>query len=217
MAGLAVGAGLAMASRAAGAQEFSAVMVDTHGADTVRTPFAVGSGKVRWSTMRGDTTTGAIILDSRRHTLVGFDDPTQSYFQPTSDDPSSEQAEVFAIMRPTDVSDPCHGWNAAAATDRGQPAHFACRSLGTETIAGQSTEKWELTHVRTGKKGYAWIDPHLHYLIRLQDPDAGSTTEVRDIKEGPQAQALFAVPSGYHKSELPYTPPPTLPSRVGGP
>ena len=200
---------LAILGRAARAQQFAATLVDAQGADTVRTPFSVGDTKMRWTIVRGDTVTGEVILDFRNRTMVGLDVPARTYFEPPPDGPAADQAEVFLILRPTKPADPCGGWNAAAVTARGAPPHFACRDLGAESVDGRATHKWELTYARSGRKAYAWIDPQLRYLIRLQDLTSGSTTDVRDIKEGPQPADLFTVPSNYHKIDPPPRPPRT--------
>jgi hypothetical protein len=191
----------------AASQQFSAVMVDAdaHG-DTTRTPFYVGDDKVRWTTMHGADAIGGVILDVHRRTLTALDDGAHTYYSLAGDDAASEMGELFLIMRPTDLRDPCRGWNAAASSDAietSQGPHFTCRSLGADTVGGRATQKWELTYVRTGKKGYAWLDPQLRYLVRMQDAETGSTMEVRKIAEGRQPAALFTVPQGYHKLESP--------------
>jgi hypothetical protein len=202
---------VALFSRPAGAQQFSAVMVDSHGAEVARTPFNVGDGKVRWTTMRGDSVTGAVILDFRRRTLVALDDQTEQYYTPSGDDPVTELAVLFFIMRPSDVRDPCKGWNAAAMADKSEPPHFACESLGGDTVNGRPADKWQLTYKRSGKIGYAWIDPQLRYLVKMQDPAAQTTMQVRNVKEGPQAPSLFAVPPSYTKMDPPAPPRPSHP------
>jgi hypothetical protein len=201
----------AFASHRVSAQEFSAVMVDSHGSDMARTPFNVGDGKVRWATTRGDSVTGAVILDFRRRTLVALDDQTQQYYTPSGDDPVTEMADLFFIMRPSDVRDPCKGWNAAAMADKAEPPHFACQHLGADTVNGRPADKWQLTYKRSGKTGYAWIDPELHYLVKMQDPAAQTTMQVRNVKEGPQALSLFAVPPSYTKMDPPAPPRPSHP------
>jgi len=193
------------------AQQFSGVMVDSHGAESARTPFYVGTDRVRWVTARGDSVTGAVILDFRRRTLTELDDQTEQYFTPTPDDPASELADLFYIMRPADIHDPCRGWNAAVMTDKSEPPHFACQSLGADTVNGRAADKWQLTYKRTGKVGYAWIDPHLHYLVKMQDPAAQTTMQVRDVKEGPQPLTLFTIPTGYTKMDPPAPPRPMHP------
>jgi hypothetical protein len=193
------------------AQQFSAVMVDSHGSEVARTPFNVGDGKVRWETTRGDSVTGSVILDFRRRTLVALDDQTQQYYTPSGDDPVAELADLFFIMRPSDVRDPCKGWNAAATADKAEPPHFACQSLGADTVNGRPADKWQLTYKRSGKTGYAWIDPELHYLVKMQDPAAQTTMQVRNVKEGPQALSLFTVPASYTKMDPPAPPRPSHP------
>jgi hypothetical protein len=193
------------------AQQFSAVMVDSHGAENARTPFNVGVDKIRWTTTRGDSVTGAVILDFRRRSLIALDDQTEQYYTPSGEDPASELADLFFIMRPSDLRDPCKGWNAAATTDRSEPPHFACQSLGADTVNGRPADKWQLTYKRTGKIGYAWVDPHLHYLVKMQDPAAQTTMQVRDVKEGPQSASLFTIPTGYTKMDPPAPPRPDHP------
>src|SRR5580698_6374454 len=178
----------ALVPRAAQAQQFSAVMVDSHGTDAARTRFNVGDDKVRWVTTRGDSVTGAVILDFRRRTLTALDDQTEQYYTPSDNDPATELADLFFIMRPADLRDPCKSWNAAAPAD-----------------------KWQLTYKRSGKTGYAWIDPHLHYLVKMQDPAAQTTMQVREVKEGPQEPSLFVVPHGYTKMDPPEPPRPSHP------
>jgi hypothetical protein len=78
---------VAIRARPASAQQFAAVMVDSHGSEIARTPFNVGDGKVRWETTRGDSVTGAVILDFRHRTLVALDDQTEQYYTPSGDDP----------------------------------------------------------------------------------------------------------------------------------
>jgi hypothetical protein len=201
----------AVLSHRASAQQFSAVMVDSHGTESARTPFNVGDDKVRWLTTRGDSVTGAVILDFRRRTLLALDDQTQQYYTPSGEDPATDLADLFYIMRPSDVHDPCKGWNAAAMADKTEPPHFACQSLGGDTVNGRPADKWQLTYKRSGKTGYAWIDPKLHYLVKMQDPAAQTTMQVRDVKEGLQAPSLFTIPPGYTKMDPPAPPRPSHP------
>jgi hypothetical protein len=201
----------AFCSGTVSAQQFSAVMVDSHGTESARTPFNVGDDKVRWVTMRGDSVTGAVILDFRRRTLLALDDQTEQYYAPSGDDPATELADLFFIMRPSDVRDPCKGWNAAAMADKAEPPHFACQGLGGDTVNGRPADKWQLTYKRSGKIGYAWIDPKLHYLVKMQDPAAQTTMQVRDVKEGLQPASLFAIPAGYTKMDPPAPPRPSHP------
>jgi hypothetical protein len=201
----------AFLSDSSSAQQFSAVMVDSHGTESARTPFNVGDDKVRWVTTRGDSVTGAVILDFRRRTLLALDDQTQQYYTPSGDDPATELADLFFIMRPSDARDPCKGWNAAAVADKSEPPHFACQSLGADTVNGRPADKWQLTYKRSGKTGYAWIDPKLHYLVKMQDPAAQTTMQVREVKEGLQPPSLFVIPPGYTKMDPPAPPRPSHP------
>jgi outer membrane lipoprotein-sorting protein len=47
-----------------------------------------------------------------------------------------------------------------------------------------------------------WIDQKLRIPVRMEGP-GGVTSELRDIREGPQPPELFTVPADYKRIEMP--------------
>jgi hypothetical protein len=94
-----------------------------------------------------------------------------------------------ADIRPFDPSNPC--------------AHHpdtTCKKVGSETINGRSCDKWEFT--KSGKvEDTEWIDQKLHVIIKSVRVD-GSSFELKNLKEGPQPESVFAIPSGYQKFDM---------------
>jgi hypothetical protein len=77
--------------------------------------------------------------------------------------------------------------------------------LGTETISGRKTEKWEMKTTGPGgqsQTAYQWFDPELNMNIR-EENSAGFTREMRNIKIGKQPEKLFTIPAGYNEIAMP--------------
>lgn len=80
---------------------------------------------------------------------------------------------------------------------------MTCKQVGKETIDGRSAIKWEITMTTAGKAmtSTSWIDEKLG--IPLKTEAAGTTMELKNVKEGPQPDNLFEVPAGYKKTTMP--------------
>lgn len=77
--------------------------------------------------------------------------------------------------------------------------------LGIETVDGRKVEKWQMTTTVAGQQPTAtlqWYDPELKLAIRDEAP-GGFTSELKNIKVGPQPDSLFQVPDGYAKMSAP--------------
>lgn len=77
--------------------------------------------------------------------------------------------------------------------------------LGTETVNGYETEKYETTvksHGRTVKQ-IIWISKKLGVPIKMVSGDGSFAMEYQDIKEGSVPAAMFEVPAGYQKMTIP--------------
>jgi outer membrane lipoprotein-sorting protein len=77
--------------------------------------------------------------------------------------------------------------------------------VGTETLNGYATDKYE-TSIRTptgSRSGTIWVAKKLGVPIRIETADKLFLQEYKDIKEGGVDDALFAMPSGYHKKDMP--------------
>lgn len=80
------------------------------------------------------------------------------------------------------------------------------RMIGTETMNGRKTEKWEyVQHQQKDNKTartLQWYDPELKMPVREEMP-GGYSRELKNIKVGPQPASLFELPQGYTKKEMP--------------
>lgn len=79
------------------------------------------------------------------------------------------------------------------------------RLLGMENIGGRTVEKWEMTSMRgdeAPQRAYQWYDPKLQLAVREEFP-GGYLRELRNIREGEQPGALFAIPVGYSQMSAP--------------
>lgn len=78
------------------------------------------------------------------------------------------------------------------------------RFIGTETLHGYDTEKYETT-VKVGDheiKSIMWIAKNLEIPVRIESADK-SFVQDYDIKEGQVDDALFEMPASYQKMSLP--------------
>ncbi|MDD2903792.1 MAG: DUF4412 domain-containing protein [Syntrophales bacterium] len=87
--------------------------------------------------------------------------------------------------------------------------------LGTETVNGYETEKYETTVKGRGRevKHYIWVAKKLGVPIKMTSADGSFSMEYRDIKEGNVPAAKFEVPPGYQKMTMPPGMPQGMPQR----
>nr|VFK21641.1 MAG: hypothetical protein BECKLFY1418C_GA0070996_109810 [Candidatus Kentron sp. LFY] len=94
-------------------------------------------------------------------------------------------------------------------------AQLKCKMLNKEgEIYNRKTEKWEIIQevpnkqIQSGKRvirSLVWVDRRLGVNIREEmffDVNSKSLRELRDIKEGPQSEKLFQIPTGYRRVEI---------------
>lgn len=100
-------------------------------------------------------------------------------------------SELPAPPMPGDTDHPC-------SADKG----IKCTQLGSETINGRSTEKWEI--VSESDDGTVtttqWFDPELGVPVRTLVPGK-VMWEYKSIKVAPQSDKAFMVPDGFEKTE----------------
>lgn len=77
--------------------------------------------------------------------------------------------------------------------------------VGTETVGGYETEKYETTVKGEGKtaKHYIWVAKKLGVPIKIVSVDGKFSMEYREIKEGGVPASVFEIPPGYQKMPLP--------------
>lgn len=87
--------------------------------------------------------------------------------------------------------------------------------LGTETINGLETKKYEVTIKEEEKtfKAWQWISTTLNYAIKISAPDGSWSSEYKNLKMESQPDSLFEFPVGYQKMEVPLFPPSPTPEK----
>lgn len=79
------------------------------------------------------------------------------------------------------------------------------KHIGTETINGYDTEKYE-TPVKTGAQEMQttmWISKKLGVPLKIESANKSFIQEYKDIKEGGVDDAFFEIPAGYKKMTMP--------------
>lgn len=87
--------------------------------------------------------------------------------------------------------------------------------LGTETINGLETKKYEVTIKEEEKtiKAWQWISTALNYAIKISAIDGSWSSEYKNLKMESQPDSLFELPAGFQKMEVPLFPPPPTPEK----
>lgn len=87
--------------------------------------------------------------------------------------------------------------------------------LGTETINGLETKKYEVTIKEEEKtiKAWQWISTALNYAIKISAIDGSWSSEYKNLKMESQPDSLFELPAGFQKMEVPLFPPLPTPEK----
>jgi len=107
-------------------------------------------------------------------------------------------AQKMAMEMPLEKSD--QGKTMVMPKDLGQMT-----LLGTETVNGYETEKYETVMQDNGKstKCYLWVAKKLGAPIKMVSVDGKFSQELRNIKEGNVPPEVFEIPPGYQKMSTP--------------
>lgn len=126
--------------------------------------------------------TDTILLVNRGdHTAVAVF-PARKAYQPLATGPS----EYFPVGN---AEDACPDWQKAA------DQKIVCEKVGHEVVGGREAVKYQNTGASEAATAAVWIDMSLKFVVKWEG--AGTSAELRDIKEAQQAADLFDVPSGY--------------------
>jgi len=101
----------------------------------------------------------------------------------------------YAFFRAGDVENACGDWQKMGHNQDG-----TCRKMGSESINGRNTLKYEATNA-SGDVSHFWLDPKLRFPVKWQGKN--SSGELRNIQEGGQPAALFEIPAGFTKMQMP--------------
>ena len=139
--------------------------------------------------MSGEGPRAAIIITTFATKTVDILMPQQHmYMEHKAGENPMHRGPNTSDLHPYDPKNPC-------ASDPGS----TCKNLGTETVNGRSADHWQVTH-KEGNISDVWIDNSLHFPIKTVS--GGTTWQLTNIKEGPQAPNLFQVPAGYQKMDM---------------
>ncbi len=166
------------------AAEYSAVMVTkTHGRE-IQAKFFVKGDKQR-SEVSTPAYAGINIVRWDKKIMWMLNPGQKSYMEM----PISQQALMSKMSLATDVSE----------------AGVTKKLLGTETLNGSETEKYEISGaLPNGRewKHFIWISKKTRIPLRIESADKSFTIDYKDIKEGGVDDALFEIPAGYQKTDL---------------
>ena len=101
----------------------------------------------------------------------------------------------YAFFRAGDVENACADWQKMGHNQDG-----SCHKVGSETVNSRNTLKYEATNA-SGDVSHFWLDPKLRFPVKWQGKN--SSGELRNIQEGAQPAALFEVPAGFTKMQMP--------------
>ncbi len=172
--------------------EFSADIVN-EGNQNRSTRMYVGKDKLRFDGMgTSGHGAGSVIIDPASQKTIVLMPERHMYMEVPQEQTMNQTMNVFHVQ---DVDNACSQW---LAMDRNKGG--TCHKLGTETVNGRSTVKYEGTDAK-GKSGTVWIDPKLHFPVKWQGQNEQGG-ELRNIQEGSQPSSLFEVPAGYTKFDM---------------
>jgi hypothetical protein len=185
---------LLLAAGVATAQtEFSAEVFDNQKPDNPQARIYFGKDKIRFEPAKKDARGGAFIMNLDTQTSVVIMDAQHMYMEMPPQ--MAAQRNAYHLFRTGDVDNACTDWLAQSWNKGG-----TCHKIGSETVNGRSTVKFEGTNAR-GESGAVWIDPELHFPVKWQNKNS-DTGELRNIQEASQPAGLFDVPSGYTKFDM---------------
>ena len=177
-------------------EDFSGDIVSTSQGKENRAKVYATKDKMRFEPERQGAMGGAVILNLSTHMNDVLMPERKMYMEmPQGQGPGQPQWSR-SLFRPNNLDDACSEWVKLPQNKGG-----SCKNLGSETVNGRSTVKFEGTNAK-GETGYAWIDKKIAFPIKWQGKN-NDNWELQNIKEGSQPASLFEVPSDYQKFQMP--------------
>jgi hypothetical protein len=173
--------------------EFSADIVDLQKQGTptqAKIYFAKDKLRIESQTSGGG---GAIIVNLSTQTSTVLMAQQHMFMEMPAQGQS--QRVGYAFFRAGDVENACADWQKMGHNQDG-----SCHKVGSETVNSRNTLKYEATNA-SGDVSHFWLDPKLRFPVKWQGKN--SSGELRNIQEGAQPAALFEVPAGFTKMQMP--------------
>jgi hypothetical protein len=174
--------------------EFSAEVVNTGKSDTTtQAKIYFAKDKVRVEPTKKDPRGGgSVIINMASQTTTVIMDQQHMYMEVPAQ--MANQRSAYNFFRTGDVENACSDWLQMQQNKGG-----TCHKVGSETVNGRSTVKYEGTNA-SGDTGTVWLDPKLRFPVKWQGKNGSG--ELRNIQEGSQPSSLFEVPSDYKKFDM---------------
>jgi hypothetical protein len=169
-------------------RDFSADLVSQVGGHQTQSKFYASKSRTRMEVFSQNTVRGVTIMDFKNKMFWQLM-PERKIAMDMSAMVNAMQANAnnsFLSGHPPNPDNPCAALK-----------NYSCQKLGSEDVNGRSTQKWAMKD-NNGKAMTAWIDPSLPLAVKTEWE--GGSGEFRNIKEAPQPESLFQVPSDYKKS-----------------
>lgn len=176
--------GVTVFLRAQAPPQFKADMQMSGGGSNMQGKVYFSGGKVRME-MDMEGHNQAMIVDPAKSVLYMLMPEDKMYMEMSANAPGPMKTPKVEAMDP---ANPC-----------GSKGITTCKKIGTETVNGYASEKWEF--LQEGQKYTAWIATKLRIPIKTMGAD-GTAMEFRNIVEGEQPANLFVVPAGYEKMDM---------------
>jgi hypothetical protein len=178
-------------------EDFSATAVNKHAGEqsTKQAKVYVTKDKMRIESTEPNARGATMIVNFATQTSSVLMPDRKMYMEfPQGTGPGASSTK--GLFHIGNADDACGDWRKITTAK----ANSTCRKIGSDTVNGRSTVKYEATS-DNGQSGNFWIDPKLHFPIKWQEPTQGG--ELQDIKEGSQPASLFQIPSDYQKFQMP--------------
>jgi len=187
---------LIVGSFAVAQTEFSADIVETNSEKTHKGPTKVYFGKDKMRFDSADNSDprsgGSVIFDLANQSWTVLMEKQHMYMEMPSK--MMENRGMFEFFRSGDVDNACADWLKLARNKGG-----SCNKVGSETVNGRSTVKYEGTNDK-GETSDVWLDSKLRFPVKWTGKNGGG--EMQNIKEGSQPASLFEIPAGYTKLDM---------------
>ena len=190
--------GLLVMAHMAMAQDFSADVVNEKSNQELKKIYST-KDKVRFEVESRNQAMGpsAIISDETQNKWIVLMPDRHMYLD--SLPAMMKTPTMYQFWHVEDVNDACPQWKKFAEQAGTNKNWGSCTKVGSDTVNGRSTVKYEGVSNK-GEKTHYWVDTKLHCVIKGDGGSGG--IELRNIQEGSQPASLFEVPAGYTKFDM---------------
>jgi hypothetical protein len=182
------------ASFAVAQAEFSAEIVDLQKSGTpTQAKIYFAKDKMRIEAQTASAHGSAVIINYATQTGDVVMAQQHMYMEMPMQAQSQRMGYASAFFQAGDVENACGDWQRMGHEGS------SCHKVGSETVNGRSTVKYETTNA-SGDVSHFWLDPKLRFPVKWEGKN--SSGELRNIQEGAQPASLFEIPGGFVKMDM---------------